>query len=64
MDSLPLAVRIPTHARTRVQERITPEALARPEMNRQERIIFTVYVVIAVLIAAFLAAMGAAWSLG
>ena len=65
MDSLPLAVRVPTHApRTRVQERITPEALARPEMNRQERIIFTAYVVIAVLIAAFLAAMGAALSLG
>jgi CHASE3 domain sensor protein len=65
MDSVPLAVRVATRApRTRFQERITREAVRKPEMNRQERIILTAYVVMAVLIVAFLAAMGIAWSLG
>jgi hypothetical protein len=37
-------------------------AAARPEMNRQERVIFTVYVGMIVMIVAFLAAAGiAAW---
>jgi hypothetical protein len=65
MDSLTLAARVATRApRTRLQERITPEAGPKPEMNRQERAIFTTYVVIAVLIVAFLLATGVAWWLG
>ena len=60
MDSLSLAVRVAT----RVQERITPEAVPKPEMNRQERVIFTAYVVMAVLIMALLVATGVAWWLG
>jgi hypothetical protein len=65
MDSLSLAVRVATRAsRTRVQDRITPEAVPKPEMNRQERVIFTAYVVMAVLIMALLVATGVAWWLG
>jgi hypothetical protein len=60
MDSLSLAVRVAT----RVQERITTEAVPEPEMNRQERVIFTAYVVMAVLIMALLVATGVAWWLG
>jgi hypothetical protein len=60
MDSLSLAVRVAT----RVQERITPEAVPKPEMNRQERVIFTAYVGMAVLIMALLVATGVAWWLG
>lgn len=61
MDSLSLAVRVATRAsRTPVQEHITPEAVPKPEMNRQERIIFTAYVVMAVLIMALLVATGVA----
>jgi hypothetical protein len=40
------------------------EAAAGPEMNRQERAIFTVYVVIGILIALFLATTGVLWWLG
>jgi hypothetical protein len=40
------------------------EAAAGPEMNRQERAIFTVYVVIGILIVLFLAATGVLWWLG
>jgi hypothetical protein len=40
------------------------DALPKPEMSQQERVIFTVYVLIAVLITAFLAATGVAWWLG
>jgi hypothetical protein len=62
MDSLPLAERAAIPAsRTPVWERITPEAVPKPEMNRQERVILTAYVVMAVLIAAFLVAAGVAW---
>jgi hypothetical protein len=65
MDSLPLAARVAARApRTRSRERVTPEPLPKPEMNRQERVIFTVYVVMAVLITAFLVAVGVALSLG
>jgi hypothetical protein len=65
MDSLSLAVRVATRAsRTPVQERITAEAVPKPEMNRQERVIFTAYVVMAVLIMALLVATGVAWWLG
>lgn len=65
MDSLPLAARVATRtSRTRFQERITPEAVRKPEMNRQERVIVTAYVALAVLIAAFVAATGVAWWLG
>jgi hypothetical protein len=65
MDSLPLAARVATPAsRTRVQVRITPEAVPKPEMNRQERVIFATYVVMAVLTIAFLVATGVAWWLG
>jgi hypothetical protein len=61
MDSLPLAARVATRPpRTRFQERITPRALPKPEMNRQERVIFTAYVAMAVLIVAFLVATGVA----
>jgi hypothetical protein len=34
------------------------DAAARPEMNRQERVIFTVYVVLGILTVLFLAATG------
>jgi hypothetical protein len=65
MDSLPLAARVATRtSRTRFQERITPAAVPKPEMNRQEHVIFTAYVVMAVLIAAFLVATSVAWWLG
>ena len=37
---------------------------ARPEMNRQERVIFTVYVVLGILVVLFLAATGVLWWLG
>ena len=40
------------------------EAAAGPEMNRQERVIFTVYVVMGILIVLFLAATGVVWWLG
>jgi hypothetical protein len=40
------------------------EGAARPEMSRQERVIFTVYVVVAILIVLFLAATGLLWWLG
>ena len=61
MDSLPLAARVAARAALpRSFERIAPEASPRPEMNRQERLIFTVYVVMAVLIMAFLVVTAAA----
>jgi hypothetical protein len=41
-----------------------PPADARPEMDRQERVIFTVYVAMAVMIVAFLAVVGLAAALG
>jgi hypothetical protein len=64
MDSLPLAARLATRPyRTRFQERITPAAVPKPEMNRQERVIFTAYVAMAVLIVAFLVATGVAAAL-
>jgi hypothetical protein len=40
------------------------DAAAGPEMNRQERVIFTVYLVMGILIALFLAATGLLWWLG
>jgi hypothetical protein len=65
MDSLPLAARVATPtSRTLFEERITPEAVPKPEMNRQERVIFAAYVVMAVVMAAFLVATGVAWWLG
>jgi len=65
MDSLPLAARVATRtSRTRFQERITPEAVLKPEMNRQERVIATACVALAVLIAGFVVATGVAWWLG
>jgi hypothetical protein len=61
MDSLPLAARVATRpSRTRIQKRIAPAAVRKPEMNRQERVIFTAYVAMAVLIVAFLVATGVA----
>ena len=33
----------------------------RPEINRQERVIFTTYVVLVILVALFLAASGVLW---
>jgi type VI protein secretion system component VasF len=41
-----------------------PGPKGRPEMNRRERLIFTVYVVLAILIVLFLAATGVLWWLG
>jgi hypothetical protein len=40
------------------------DAGARPEMNRQERVIFAVYVVLAILILLFLGVTGVLWWLG
>jgi hypothetical protein len=40
------------------------DAAAGPEMNRHERVIFTVYVVMGILIVLFLAATGLLWWLG
>jgi hypothetical protein len=40
------------------------DAWAGPELNRQERAIFTVYVVLGILIVLFLAAIGVLWWLG
>jgi hypothetical protein len=39
-------------------------APAKPEMKKQERVTFTAYVVMAILILLFLAATGVVWSLG
>jgi hypothetical protein len=39
-------------------------APAKPEMNKQERVTFTAYVVMAILAVLFLAATGAVWWLG
>jgi hypothetical protein len=64
MDSLPLAARVATRpSRTRFQARIMPAAVPKPEMNRQERVVFTAYVAMAVLIVAFLVATGVAAAL-
>jgi hypothetical protein len=57
VDSLPLAARVRA-PQTRSPARITPEALPKPGMNRQERVIFTVFMVMAVLTTAFLVAVG------
>jgi hypothetical protein len=55
-ESVPVAPSRPAPAKAR------KPAAARPEMNRQERVIFTVYVGMIVMIVAFLAAAGmAAW---
>jgi hypothetical protein len=43
--------------------RLHRPAAARPEMNRQERVIFTAYVAMAALIVAFLAVVGLAAAL-
>jgi hypothetical protein len=40
------------------------DAGAGPEMNRKERLIFGVYVVLAILVVLFLAATGVLWWLG
>jgi hypothetical protein len=42
----------------------TSNAAAEPEMSRQERVIFMVYVVMGAMILAFLTATTAVWSLG
>jgi hypothetical protein len=39
-------------------------APAKPEMNKQERVTFTAYVVMGILIVLFLVATGVVWSLG
>jgi hypothetical protein len=44
--------------------RLRKPAAAGPEMNRQERVIYTVYVAMIVMIAAFLAVVGLAAALG
>jgi hypothetical protein len=66
----------PAHRRAQLDAAVEPaaeraarpgsaeEAAAGPEMNRQERVIFTVYVVIGILIVLFLAATGVLWWLG
>jgi cytochrome c-type biogenesis protein CcmH/NrfG len=64
MDSLSLAARVARASRPLSTERITREALPKPEMNRQERVIVTLYVVMAVLTTAFLAAVGVGSWLG
>jgi hypothetical protein len=48
----------------RIRAPHTGNAAAEPEMTRQERLIFTVYVVMGAMIVAFLTAMTALWSLG
>jgi hypothetical protein len=65
-----------THPRERLDAAVEPateraarpsirdEAASRPDMNRQERVIFTAYVVMGALIVLFLAATGLAWWLG
>ena len=40
------------------------DAATRPGMNRQERVVFTVYVVLAILVVLFVAATGLLWWLG
>jgi hypothetical protein len=47
------------HLRDRPRERC--DATARPEMNRQERVNFTIYLALAVLNVLFLTVTGAAW---
>jgi hypothetical protein len=52
--SVPVAPSQPAPAKLR------KPAAAKPEMNRQERVIFTVYVAMIVMIAVFLAVVGLA----
>jgi hypothetical protein len=44
-----------------VRPGVRDDAAARPGMNRQERVSFTVYVVLAILVVLFLAATGLLW---
>jgi hypothetical protein len=65
VDSLSLTARVATRApQTRSLERTAHEALPKPEMNRQERFIFTAYMAMAALVTAFLVATAVAWWLG
>jgi hypothetical protein len=43
---------------------LVEEAAARPQMNRPERVIFTAYVAMGILIVLFLAATAMVWWLG
>jgi hypothetical protein len=54
-------VQYPSDERTRA---LPPPNLAELEMTQQERVIFTVYVVMGATIVAFLTAVTALWSLG
>jgi hypothetical protein len=47
------------HVRGHPRER--RDATARPEMNRQDYVIFTIYLALAILIVLFLTAVGVAW---
>jgi hypothetical protein len=55
-------VQYPADERTRALP--ARNGAAEPEMSRQERVIFMVYVVMGAMILAFLTATTAAWSLG
>jgi hypothetical protein len=55
-------VQYPAHEGTRAPR--TRDAAADPEMTRQERVIFTVYLAMGGLILAFLTTTSVVWALG
>jgi hypothetical protein len=60
----PLAAAIEPAAERAARPRLGRDTVARPEMNRQERLSFGVYVVLAILVVLFLVATGVLWWLG
>ena len=60
----PLAAVIEPASERAARPRLGRATGARPEMNRQERLSFGVYVVLAILVALFLVATGLLWWLG
>lgn len=57
LDAAGLAERAP-------RPRVGYDACGRPEMNEHERVTFTVYVVLGILVVLFLTATGVMWWLG
>jgi hypothetical protein len=64
MDSLSADIALPLAVERAPSLVIEDDAPPAPEMNRQERVVFTVYVVMGAMIVAFLAATSLVWLLG
>jgi hypothetical protein len=59
-----LAPALPTRAEPAPAPRTSADAAAEPEVTRQDRVIVTIYVVMATMVAGFLATTLALWWLG